>query len=193
MVASIHGRGGVYGLAIVMVYALLAGCASGPRIITNVDPSANLQSFQTFDFMQPLSTDRDGVRSLLSTHLIEATTRELENAGMRRDTESPQLLVNFFVSTRETIETRSVPTSSASMMSYRRGRYSPWGSYSFSTSTVEVVQRTEGTINVDLVDVSRNQLVWEGAAIGRVTDRTRRDLEQTVNSAIAEIFARFPR
>jgi hypothetical protein len=175
----------------VLACALLAGCASGPRIITNADPGTNLESFKTFDFMQPLSTDRDGVRTLLSTHLIEATTRELQNAGMRRVTEDPQLLVNFFVSTRETIETRTVPSSSASMF-YRRGRYSPWAGYSLSTSTTEVVQRTEGTINVDLVDVSRNQLVWEGAAIGRVTDRTRRDLEQTVNTAITEIFARFP-
>lgn len=191
MVAAIPRRGSAYAFAIVLVYALLAGCASGPRIITNADPVTDLGAFQTFDFMQPLSTDRDGVRTLLSTHLIEATTRELESAGMRRDTENPQLLVNFFVSTRETIETRTVPMSAS--MSYRRGRYSPWGGYSISASTVEVVQRTEGTINVDLVDVSRNQLVWEGAAIGRVTDRSRRELEQTVSSAIADIFARFPR
>lgn len=191
MVAATHGRGGVYGLAIVLVYGLLTGCASGPRIITNADPSADLGSFKTFDFMQPLSTDRDGVRTLLSTHLMEATTRELQDAGMRRVTDNPQLLVNFFVSTRETIETRSVPTSSTSMF-YRRGRYSPWGSYTLATSTTEVVQRTEGTISVDLVDASRNQLVWEGAAVGRVTDRTRRELEQTVSSAIADIFAGFP-
>lgn len=191
MVAATLGRGGVYGLAIVLVYGLLTGCASGPRIITNADPSADLGSFKTFDFMQPLSTDRDGVRTLLSTHLMEATTRELQNAGMRRVTENPQVLVNFFVSTRETIETRSVPTSSTSMF-YRRGRYNPWGSYTLATSTTEVVQRTEGTISVDLVDASRNQLVWEGAAVGRVTDRTRRELEQTISSAIADIFAGFP-
>ena len=38
----------------------------------------------------------------------------------------------------------------------------------------------------------RNQLVWEGAASGRVTDRARENLEQSVNVAITEIFAQFP-
>ncbi len=177
--------------ALTLIFVWLAGCSTTPTIVTNADPSADLGSYQTFDFIQPLSTDRDGVRTLLSTHLIEATTRELEDVGMRRVMEDPQLLVNFFVSTRETIETRTVPASSLSM-SHRRGRYGVWGGYSLHMSTTEVVQRTEGTINVDLVDAARNQLVWEGAATGRVTDRTRRELEQTVNSAISDIFARFP-
>ena len=61
-----------------------------------------------------------------------------------------------------------------------------------SMSTTEVVQRTEGTIAVDVVDRARNMLVWEGAASGRVTDSTRRNLEETVHTAIKDIFAEFP-
>ena len=64
--------------------------------------------------------------------------------------------------------------------------------YSMSMSTTEIVQRTEGTLGVDLIDVSQNQLVWEGAARGRVTDSTRRNLEETLDNAIKDIFAEFP-
>ena len=61
-----------------------------------------------------------------------------------------------------------------------------------SMSTTEVVQRTEGTIAVDIVDAARNELVWEGAATGRVTDSVRQNIEQVAHDAIADIFVRFP-
>ena len=70
----------------IMLVALivLTGCASGPRIITNSAPDFNIADYRTFSFLDPLSSDRGNVRSLISTHLINATTRELENAGLRR-------------------------------------------------------------------------------------------------------------
>ena len=139
--------------------------------------------------MQPLSSDGGNVRSLISTHLIEAVTRELEMSGLKFSLNNPDLLVDFWVSTRETIQTR--PSSSVGVH-HGRGRYGTWGGYSMSMSTTQIVQRTEVTIDVDIIDASRNQLVWEGAAAGRVTDSTRKNLQETVNRAISDIFAQFP-
>ena len=51
------------GIALVLV-AFLNGCASGPTIITNSDPSADFAGLRTVDFMQPLSTDNGTVTSL---------------------------------------------------------------------------------------------------------------------------------
>ena len=174
----------VLGLAV-----LLAGCASGPRVITNSAPDFSPSNHRTFGFLEPLSSDRGGARTLISTHLVNATTSELESAGLQRVDRNPDLLVNFVVSTRETISSR--PSSSASMH-HSRGRYGTWSGYSFGMSTTEIVQRTEGTIAVDIIDRERNQLVWEGAASGRVTDRVRENLQETVDVAVTDIFAQFP-
>ena len=179
----------LYRVGFLGIAAVLAGCASGPTIVSNSAPDFNLANFQSFSFMQPLGSDRGGARSLMSQHLIEATTRELEIQGLRHADTNGDLLVNFVVSTRETISTR--PSSSASMH-HSRGRYNTWRGYSMSMSTTEVVQRTEGTIAVDVIDRELNQLVWEGAASGRVTDSTRRNLEETMHVAITDIFAEFP-
>ena len=168
---------------------VLAGCASGPRIITNSAPDFNIADYRTFSFLDPLSSDRGNVRSLISTHLINATTRELENAGLRRVDNNGDLVVNFVVSTRETLQTR--PSTSASMH-HGRGRYGTWSGWSAGMSTTEVVQRTEGSIAVDLISRARNQLVWEGAATGRVTDSVRQNIEQVSHDAIADIFMQFP-
>lgn len=179
----------VIGASLLLVVMVLAGCSSGPKIITNSAPDFSLINYKTFGFFQPLSTDRGNVQSLESKQLISSTTRELEMSGLRRDDRNPDLRVNFVLSSRETLQTR--PSSSVGVH-HGRGRYGTWGGYSMSASTTEVVQRTEGTLGVDIVDVSRNQLVWEGAATARVTDSMRENRNQVLDSAIADIFAKFP-
>jgi hypothetical protein len=168
---------------------ILVACSSGPRIITNSDPGADWTQYRTFGFFEPLGTDRNNARSLISTQLIASTTREMEMAGYTRTQTNPDLLINFVVSTRETLQTR--PSSGASIH-HGRGRYGTWSGWSVGTSTTEVVQRTEGTLAVDIVDRARNTLVWEGAASKRVTNSTRENQAKVLDTAIADIFARFP-
>ena len=139
--------------------------------------------------MQPLSTDNGSVRTLISTYLVDATTRELEKKGLKRVDDNPDLLVNFVVSTRETLQTR--PSTGASIH-HSAGRYGTWGGYSWGMSTTEVVQRTEGTLGVDIIDPAAMTLVWEGAARGRVTDEVRRNVQPAVDQAVAEIFTQLP-
>jgi len=176
-------------VGLLLAATILVGCSSGPQIITNSAPDFSLLNYKTFGFFQPLSTDRGNVQSLESVQLIESATRELEMAGLRHVDVNPDLLVNFVLSSRETLQTR--PSSGASM-SAGHGRYGTWGGYSMSMSTTEVVQRTEGSLGVDIVDVSRNQLVWEGAATARVTDSMRENRSQVLDSAMVDIFAKFP-
>ena len=179
-----------FNLSILLISSLLVlGCSSGPRIITNSDPSADWMSFRTFGFFEPLGTDRGNVRSIMSNQLIESTTREMQAAGYTLSESNPDLLINFVVSTRETLQSR--PSTSASMH-HGRGRYNTWSGWSAGMSTTEVVQRTEGTLALDIVDRARNQLVWEGAATSRVTDSTRENQGQVLDGAIAEIFTQFP-
>ena len=180
---------GVWTISALALLAMLAACSSGPSIITNAAPDFSLAGYQTFGFLQPLSTDRGNVQTLTSATLIEAATFELQDAGLRRDDTNPDLVVNFVISTRETLQTR--PSSGASMH-HGRGRYGTWGGYSMSMSTTEVVQRTEGTLGIDVIDASRLQLVWEGAATQRITESMQQNRDQILRDVVAEILAKFP-
>ena len=180
---------GVWTISALALLAMLAACSSGPSIITNAAPDFSLAGYQTFGFLQPLSTDRGNVQTLTSATLIEAATFELQNAGLRRDDTNPDLVVNFVISTRETLQSR--PSSGASMH-HGRGRYGTWGGYSMSMSTTEVVQRTEGTLGIDVIDASRLQLVWEGAATQRITESMQQNRDQILRDVVAEILAKFP-
>ena len=182
---------GVRTAAALSLLLFLAACSSGPRIVTNAAPGFDVVGYQTFSYLQPLSTDNGNVRTIISNQLIDATTRQLENAGLRYVERGGDLLVNFVVSTRETLQTRSTPSTGMSVH-HGMGRYGTWGGYSMSMSTTEVVQRTEGTVAIDIIDAQRNQLVWEGAATGRVTDKARQNRAAAIDAAVAEILAQFP-
>ncbi len=169
---------------------LLVGCAGGPNIVTNSDPAADWSRYQTFGFFNPLGTDKDSVRTLLSNQLVASTTREFEARGMMRRDDNPDVLVNFIVSTKETV--RSRPSTSIGVH-HGMGRYGTWGGYSMGMSTTDIIQSTEGTLAIDVVDRERNQLVWEAAASGRITDKMRRNQQQVVDEAVVELFAEFPK
>jgi hypothetical protein len=170
---------------------VLSACASGPNVISNKAPDFAIADYRTFGFMEPLSTDRDGVRTLLSQRLVDAATRELEAKGLAYSEKQPDLRVNFLVSTRETLSSRP---SSGVNVGVRAGRYGTWGGYSVGvgTSTADVVQRTEGTLAIDIIDASRNTLVWEGALSGRVTDKVRENLGPAIDKAVVDILSKFP-
>ena len=172
----------------VLATLLFTGCASGPSIFVNTDPSASFATYRTYNFVTPLGTDKSGYSSLLSQYLRTATARELEARGYTRS-DTPDLLVNFNVKTKDKIQTTTTPSgpSYGGYYGYRSGYYGVWNSYD-----TQVTQYTEGTLTVDVVDAARKQLVWDGTAVGRVREKDRQNLGPAIDRVIAEIFAKYP-
>lgn len=172
---------------VLTLFGLLAGCASGPTIRVDKDPGVDVSRYRTFGFFEPLGTDRQGYESLLSQRLKEATQVEMERRGYRFDQVSPELLVNFGAKLNDRIRVTSAPVGWG-YYGYRRGLYRPWvGMYD-----QDVEEYREGTLTIDLVDAANKQLVWQGTAVGRVTDRTLDNVSAAVRSAVAEILERLP-
>lgn len=146
-----------------------------------------MMSVRTFDFLKPLSTDRGNVQTLLSTQLIAATTEELGMRGLQREQNNPDVLINFLLETHEQIRSRNTGASVSTM--HRSGRYSGWGA-TMSTPTIE--QTTQGALSIDMIDPARNQIIWEGTATSRVTDRMRENQEESVREFVTAILADFP-
>jgi hypothetical protein len=175
----------------VMTLALTA-CATGPRIHSLYDPATDFGGFATYNFAPEAKAGDEPYTTFLTRYIRQAVSRELENRGYRL-AESPDLLVNFKVQTREKFDVREVPAMGRPPFyrrypyyySYRFGFYEPWPYYAYET---RMVQYTEGTLNIDLINAAAKQLVWEGIAIGRVHASDRVHLQQSVNEAAASIF-----
>jgi hypothetical protein len=175
--------------ALVIVTALLLlGCETTPKITSNADPAADLSAYKTFDFLSPLSTDRSQYSSLLTTRLKSATQRELEKHGLRYDTNSPQLLVNFNVNVQEKTDVYSTPTTSG-YYGYRSGLYMGWAGY---PQDIQTVHYREGTLAIDLVDASKKQLVWQGVAVGEISEKARENQGEAIDKVVAAVLAKYP-
>lgn len=178
-------------LSMAALALLLSACASGPQVRVSMDKSAEFSQYQTFAFADPLGTDRGGYQSIVSQHLKDATKQELEARGLRYVTSSPQLLVNFSAALNEKMRVMSTPAPMLGMgyYGYRAGMYTAWPLY---TEQQTVTQYTEGTLNIDVVDAARKQLVWEGVVTDSVTQKELDQLKTSIGIAVKAAFAKYP-
>lgn len=173
-------------LSLVAVAILLAGCASGPKVTADYDRSANFGSYRSFGFYDPLGTDQAGYETLITQTLKSSVRQEMESRGYTYAETGADLLVNFNAQLAQRTDVSQTPATPM-YYGYRRGFYGGWGGYE-----TRVDQYVEGTLNVDMVDPQRKQLVWEGVAVGRVTKKTQEDRQAAIRAAVAEIFAKYP-
>ena len=174
--------------------SLLAGCASGPTIRSHIDPAANLSSYQTFMFAEKTGTDRPDYKTPITSYFKEAIRREMEARGYRYVEGGPaDLLINFNANAQENVDVRTTPGSPSfgygyGYYGYRGGLY---GATAFPPE-VQTVRYKTGTANVDVVDLSKKQVVWEGIAEARLTDKMMKDPRTAISNVITEMFQQYP-
>ena len=111
----------------------------------------------------------------------------MEARGYRHVDSGAELLVNFNAQLADKVEVTPPPVPAAAPGYYGYRSYVTWRDYG-----VIVDQYQEGTLNIDVVDAGRQRVIWEGVAIGRVSEKVRRDRAQAIDQAVTEIFKRYP-
>lgn len=177
----------IHALAAFLVTLMVVACATAPIVSADYDRSADFTTYRTFAFVDELGTDTSGYASLVTQTLKAATQREMEARGYRYAETDADLLVNFNARLAQETRVTQTPAPTPMYYGYRRGFYGGWGSYD-----TRVDQYVEGTLNIDLVDARRMQLVWEGIAVGCVTAKQRQDRAAVLGAAVAEIFKQYP-
>ena len=170
-------------LSLVCVIAV-TGCASGPTIVVDRDPGANLATYKTFAFFDRQDTDSSRYSTILTQHLKQATRAELERVGYVYDETAPELRVNFILNVQDRQELRTTPSSLGFV---GRRAYLGWGGYE-----LETINYKAGTLRVDIVDAARNALVWQGIAEGTVGKNEQQDPGAAIRRAVAGLFSNFP-
>ena len=178
-------------LALLALSLALTACESGPKLRANTDPAANFAQYKSYTFPEKTGTDRDGVSTPLTSYFKEAVRREMDARGYQFvESGDADLLVNFHANAKENVDVRSTPAPYAGgYYGYRAGVYGGWYG---GGSEVETVRYKVGTANIDVVDARKRQLVWEGIAEGKLTDKVMKDPRGAVNLVVTEIFKQYP-
>ncbi len=169
---------------------LLAACATGPRVTTDADPGADFSRYRSFAFYEPLALETRGYTTLLSARLKDEARRQMESRGYAYDEAAPDLRVNINAFVEEKADVVSVPTTGyATYYSYRANAFVTVPVW---RERAQLMEYTEGTVNVDLVDARAKQLVWEGVAVGSAAGRTPAERRERAVLSMAKIFEAFP-
>lgn len=167
--------------AAALVLLALGACATGPAIRSFAH--ADLSSYRTYGFHEAAAA---AARTDRAPEFIRAAIdREMQSRGCRPVSNEPDLLVNFHLQTEDK---DTVSTSPAAYFGWR-------GGYHWAANPVrddEITQYTAGTLNIDVIDRSRNELAWEAVAIGIVKEESLKNPEPAIDAVIAQIFQRYP-
>ncbi len=180
-------------LLVMAAVALLAGCASGPTIQSDYDPTVDFSQYKTYGFFNPMGIEGPNYSSIYGAIFRDAIGNEMESRGYVMS-DNPDLLLNVSgrLQDKTKVTTTSDPYMGAGYYGYRRGAYGAWGGYGYGTTT-HVSNYTEGTINVDMVDRVQKRMIWEGVGVGRVDeDKTGEERRQSIYDGVKEMFAGYP-
>lgn len=167
----------------------LSGCIPSIMAESTYDRSVDFQIYRTFALLEPemanTSADPNLFEPLLDRRVRDAIAAELVKKGLTPDSESPDLLVAYDVSVAQDPATASPEFGYAYWFGYR---------YNYATADFPgyrpVAQYTPGTMLIDLISASTNELVWRGVAEGDIIV-TQTD-ESRIRRSIISILSQYP-
>jgi hypothetical protein len=177
---------------VVMVAGLmLAACATRPEVRSQMAENANLAAYHTYAFVARPGTDKDGYKTLTTQDIERAVSREMQARGYAFAPDGQgDLLINFNVKEKDKVEGDIGPAGPWGYGWGRRYGYG-WG-YGFDDYYNGITTVTEGSLMIDLVDRARNEVVWSGTAVGRLSRKVLDNPGPSIDQSVSDIFTRYP-
>ena len=172
--------------------ALLAGCASQPKVLSDYDKSADFASYRTFGFVTQVGADSTEFRSLAVQTMQTAATRQMEMRGYALS-DTPDLVINFTGKIEEKTDVESVPAPYYGPGWGYGGFYgAPYGGWGGVGTQVTTRRYNVGTLVMDIVDREKRQAVFQGSVSDVVTKEMMENREAAITGAVNRIFASYP-
>ena len=183
--------------AAIFLGILLSACSSGLQVRSDSDPAANFSQYNTYNFFDPMGVEGGYNSPVFGEHFRAAIGREMGQRRYRKmdlTGDSPGLLVNVTFRTDDRVKMTSYTAPYMSGAYYSRPGGAHYGS-SLGLG-VSVSQRattvTEVSVFIDLVDVERRRVVWQGVAVLDASDKVAKQLRDAIYTAVHEVFKQYP-
>ncbi|HEY0921869.1 DUF4136 domain-containing protein [Rheinheimera pacifica] len=170
---------------------VITGCATGPKVRSDAAANTNFSSYKTFAFMPEPATDKAGYATLVTQHFKDAISAEMTALGYQYSETNADLLVNFNSNVETRTDVRSMPSATFNYgyYNYRRGYYAGFPLY---TNDVDTIRYKYGTVNIDVIDAEKKQLVWEGISEGTLKKSDLEKPKQAISEVVSLIFQQYP-
>jgi len=161
-----------------------AGCTR-TKVNFDYDKEENFSDFKTFDFM-PVP-EKVAAHSTALEPIRMAVTRELEAKGFTGTSDNPDILIAVHTSVEDTVRISDWGYS-----------YAPWGmyygGYGFGEGgRIDVFHHSQGTLVLDFIKASDQELIWRGSAERGLPDRQNPgNITKVIDQTVSKILKHFP-
>ncbi len=157
-------------LTTILLALVLVSC-SGLKVTSDMDPSVDFTQYKTFEYYGWAEESDQVMNDLDKRRIEQAFGKEFKSRNMDLVESGGDLIVTLFIVVEDKTEKSATTTHMGGHGGYYGGYYGygpgwGWGP-SYSTTTVQEYDYSEGTLVVDIFDAKEKKLIWEG--IGRNT------------------------
>jgi len=174
-------------LCLVLVFPLLLSSCSTIDVHSDFDPEADFSSIHTFALKKvQIPGDALAENPLLYKRIASAVITYLQQRGYRlTEPDQADILVVLRGGVREKMRVTDWGRGRTSSYGYRYGWDRP--------GRVDVHYYSEGTLIIDILDRTRNEMIWQGLGTGILrphSDAAKK--QEMVELYVKEILDRFP-
>jgi len=168
---------------------MLAACA--PSVTVNFDRTADFSQYRTYAW----SIGTPARSPLIDRRIIAIIEEQLAAKSLQKTENQPDLVVSYHAALNQEIRynTTSIdagygPGWGAGYSYYGRG--GGWGPRGGDTITTPT-KITVGTLNVDIYDSKRKEMIWRGSASETLTTDRQKTID-LIKERTAAMFEKFP-
>lgn len=178
----------------------LSSC--GTIVKSDKKVAVSMDAFSSYAFLPNQDTIKTSEydNGYVNEIIIDEINENMQDLNYRLDRDQPDLLLYYHLMMDEENSVNSRPVYT-NYSYYRPGYYvgpyyRNYGYNNYFTiprlagSHIEQVPYKEGTIVVDVIDRSTNEIIWRGKAKDVITSN---DLEQELRTYVHAVFEKFPR
>jgi hypothetical protein len=171
--------------ALLLPLILLTGCTSY-KVNHDYDVTADFSRYKTFDYFTAKKNGTGGTTTFMDNRVRAALESELMTRGFTKETKGdPDFLVTYY----PVMQQKQYHTTTH--VGFGWGSYPGFGHV--GTSSTQAHQYKEGTIVIEIVDFRSNRMVWQGAAVGALSDQySPEEASEIIPRAVHDILAKFP-
>lgn len=176
--------------ATVLLGSLALAACSGVTYSRDYDPTASFSDYRSYTWAERTPTGDDDphvYNDIVKSRVRSAVDQALAAKGYQKVASNP----HFYVAWHGAIEGRMSTTTIHDHYGYGWGWYGP--GMGVSTSRTYVNEWDEGTLLIDIIDASSDELVWRGSAQAEVNrTRSASDDQRRLNEIVAKLLEPFP-
>jgi len=174
-------------LVFMLLAVFLAGCGSDISVNYDYDIDAPFSEYKSYAWIErdeaAINTSPSGIPNsrLIESRIKSAIDAQLLKKGFTENNTSPDVLIVYHTGIQDRINVTDWGYSYG-------GYYGGWGG-----RAIDVYQYQQGTLVIDMIELSSKELVWRGWAQGTVDQRTTPDeIDYKITTAVKKVFSKYP-